>query len=82
MRLTALLAAAAALSLAAAPAFARPANPAAKLSLTSAGDASGGAPAKHAKGSTSTIMLAGAAVVAVVAAAVGMSHHDSKAASA
>ncbi len=82
MRLTGLLAAAATLSLVAAPALARPAaNPAAKLSLAR-DDASGGAaPVKHAKGG-STLVLAGAAVVAVVVGAVALSHKDSKAASA
>jgi hypothetical protein len=82
MSVTRLLAAAAALSLVAAPAFAAPANPAAKLSLTSA-DTPGGAPMRRtAKPKASTALIAGVAVAAVVIGAVALSHHDSKAASA
>jgi hypothetical protein len=75
------LAAAAALSMAAAPAFSAPANPAASLSLAHS-DVRASAPMKGAsKARASTIVLAGAAVAGVVIAAVLLSHHDSKAAS-
>lgn len=80
MRSISLLAAAAALSMAAAPAISAPANPAAQLSLMSTSDQGGGAPAKHVK--AKTLLVAGVAVAAVVATAVALSQHDSKAASA
>jgi hypothetical protein len=68
--------------MAAAPAFAAPANPAARLSLTNS-DIRAGAPMKHAnKAASSTVILAGVALLAVVAGAVALSHSDHKAASA
>jgi len=83
MRLTGLLPAVAALSVAAAPAFAAPANPAAMLSLTS-GPVRAGAPMKHANKAmqTSVFLIAGVVIAGVVIGAVALSHHDSTAASA
>ena len=80
MRTASLLAVAAALSMAAGPAFAR-GNPAAKLSLTDGGG-QGDAPTHHGgHAPSSTMLIAGVAVAAVVIGAVAMSHHDSKRAS-
>jgi len=88
MRLTHLVATAAALSLMALPVLAAPkaGNPAAKLSLA---DEGGGSPTKRAgkagsasaDGALSTPLVAGLAVAAVVAGAVALGKHDSKAAS-
>ena len=90
MRLTGLLfAAAAALSMVAAPAFAGPpANPAAKLSLTSGGsgaDVRAGAPMKKSSKfafTAPTVLLGLAVVGTVVGIAVATSHSDNKPASA
>ena len=72
MRLTQFLAAAAAFSLAATPAVAVPTNPAAKLSLANQ-DAGDPAPADApTKARSSTYLLAGIGVVAVVVAALAM----------
>jgi hypothetical protein len=79
MRPINLLALAAAASMAAAPAFAqqKPAvNPAAKLSLTSSADDSMGGEMGHSK--KKMYIIGGVAVIAVVATAVALSHHDSK----
>jgi hypothetical protein len=76
MRVTRMLAAAAAISLALTPAVASSMNPAADLSL----DPATGAPA--AKSHTATYLLLGAGVVAVVVAAVAMGHNDNTPASA
>ena len=87
MRLSSLLATAATLSLVALPALAAPVapvNPAAGLSLTGGGDVRAGAPMKRSNkaAQTSTLIIAGVAVAAVVGVAVALSsHHDSKAAS-
>jgi hypothetical protein len=83
MKLSSLLAIAAATSVAAVPALAAAANPAASLSLSSGaaqgdGNSDGGAK-PHAK--TSTLVIAGIAVVGVVAAAVALSQSDHKSAS-
>jgi hypothetical protein len=80
MRLTHLLAASAVLSMVALPAFAagKSANPASKLSLAAA---SGIAPQAAGAAATSTTVVVGAAVAAVVAGALALSKHDSKAAS-
>lgn len=79
MRLTYLLAATAALSMAALPALAaeKSSNAAAKLSLASA---SGVAP-KTGTAGLSTPVMAGIAVAVVVAGALALSKSDSKAAS-
>ena len=76
MRVTRMLAAAAALSLALSPAVAAAMNPAADLSL----DDAAGAPA--AKSHTATYLLVGAGAIAVVVAAVAMGHNDNTPASA
>jgi len=80
MRLTHLLAVSAALSMVALPALAagKAANPAAKLSLAAA---SGIAPQAAGAGPSSTKVVVGVAVAAVVAGALALSKHDSKAAS-
>ncbi|KQV56090.1 MULTISPECIES: hypothetical protein [unclassified Caulobacter] len=79
MRLTHLLAVSAALSMVALPALAagKAGNPASKLSLAAA---SGIAPSAGAA-ATSTTVVVGVAVAAVVAGALALSKHDSKAAS-
>lgn len=79
MRLTHLLALSAALSMAALPAFAagKASNPASKLSLAAA---SGIAPQAGAAAGSTTVVV-GVAVAAVVAGALALSKHDSKAAS-
>ncbi len=89
MRLSSLLLATAVVSMAAVPAFAGPANPAASLSLAGS-DAKAGttvrasAPMKRSNRltSTATIVIAGLAVAGVIAGAVALSHHDNKPASA
>jgi hypothetical protein len=78
--MTNLVAAAAALSVIAAPAFAGPGNRAAKLSLAKPAPT----PAKPAEGGKShsgTYVLAGLGVAAIVVAAVALSKKDSKSAS-
>ncbi len=81
MRLTNLLAAAAALSVVATPAVAAPANPAAKLSLTDK-NVRAGAPMKRAnKAASNSLLLGGAAAVIVVIVAVALGKNDSKPAS-
>ena len=84
MRLSNVVAATAALSLIAVPAFASPANPAAKLSLANK-DARAGAKVKDgskAHGGASLLYAAGA-IALVVVAAVALGHNkDSKPASA
>lgn len=76
MRLSGLLVATAIVSLAAAPAFAASANPAAKLSLNTPSSGS----AKLA-GKPQTLMVSGLAVAAIILAAVAANHSDSKPAS-
>ena len=76
MRVTRMLATAAALSLALTPAMAS-VNPAADLSL-----AQGTEGAAAAKSHTATYLLIGAGAVAVVVAAVAMGHNDNTPASA
>lgn len=86
MRLTGLLPAVALLSMLVAPVTASPVNPASNLSLASDTTDSGGpdttAPAKSHSGVSTTALLIGLGIVGVVAGAVALSHHDSKAASA
>jgi hypothetical protein len=75
---------AAALSMAAAPAFAqsqKAVNPAAKLSLTSSADDSSGGGSGGSASKKKYYIIGGVAVVAVVIAAVELSHHDNKSAS-
>jgi hypothetical protein len=72
MRLTQFLAAAAAFSLAAAPAVAAPENPAAALSLAGQDTAADPAATAPMKARNSTYLLAGLGVVAVIIAAVAM----------
>lgn len=77
MRLSNVAAVTAALSLIAVPAFAAPANPAAKLSLADQG-ARAGAQVKNgskAKGSGTTIALAVGGLALVVIAAVALGHN-------
>lgn len=76
MRVTSLLAVAAALSIALTPAIAAAGNPAAELSLAGAQDQGATKP------NATTYLLIGAGAVAVVVAAVAMGHNDSKPASA
>jgi hypothetical protein len=81
MRFASILAAAAIATMAVAPAMASPPNPAASLSL-SAKNVRAHAPAKKSnKVIGSTLLIAALATAGVVAAAVAISHHDSKAAS-
>ncbi len=81
MRLTGFMAAAAVLSMVAAPTLAAPANPAAALSLT-AGAVRAGAPMKRSgKASQTTYIIAGVAVAAVIGGAIALSHHDNHSAS-
>ena len=86
MRLTGLLPAAALLSMVVAPVTASPVNPASNLSLASdvadSGGPDAGAPAKHAGGAGSSVLLIGLGLGAVVAGAVALALHDSRAASA
>ena len=72
MRLTQFLAAAAAFSLAAAPAVAAPENPAAKLSLASQDTAADPAADDPKSVPNSTYVLAGLGVIAVIIAALAM----------
>lgn len=80
MRMTGPLAAAALMSMIAAPAFAAD-NPAAKLSLTDSKAQAGSSTKLAGKSKASNLMLPGLMVAAVVIAAVAMSDPDSKAAS-
>lgn len=86
MRLTHLIAAAAGLSMIAAPAFsasnAPKPNPAAKLSLTNGEDVRAGAPMKRSsKARASTLLLVGLGAAAVVTAAIALGNNDSQPAS-
>ncbi len=82
MRLSNFVAATAALSMIAIPAFAAPANPAAKLSLNK--DTRAGAKVKdgnRAKGGGATYLYVAAGLALVVIGAVALGHNDSKPAS-
>lgn len=83
MRLSNVVAVTAALSLIAVPAFASPANPAAKLSLANK-DVRAGAKVKDgskARGGGGAFLYAAGAIALVVVAAVALGHNDSKPAS-
>jgi hypothetical protein len=83
MRLSSLAAVAAVFTMVAVPAFARPANPAAGLTLAPNDGQSGGGSASGAGHHTALIVIGGlVAVGAVAGAAVALgNHHDNKPAS-
>ena len=83
MRLTSLVLAAAVAVIAATPAFAAGANPAASLALVNDSDG-GGTSSGHKGGHTGTLVLVGLGIAAVVGGAVALGtghHHDNTPAS-
>lgn len=82
MRLTGLMAAAAVLSMVAAPAFAQPRNPAAKLSLNDRSMRAGAPMKRSSKAVAPLVIIVGLTMTAAVAGAVAASQSDSRPASA